>query len=105
MLAMLGLKKACAWLRVAPVLPTRRLSRHEARHSRCSSAIGLMQIGNTSMTNMSNGTIVTDLDNTSENQVLTTQGYTIRHIETYHDHNQTCIVWDAPELCEVDLPY
>ena len=59
---------ACAWLCVAPVLPPRRLIRHEARHSRCPSAIRLIQQGNATMTHLSNGTVVTDLDNDSDNR-------------------------------------
>ena len=57
------------------------------------------------MTKLSNGAIVTDLDNASDNRNLANQGYTVRHIETYQDHNQTCIVWDAPTLSEDDLPF
>jgi hypothetical protein len=57
------------------------------------------------MTQLSNGTIVTDIDATHDNAALTAQGYTIRHVETYHDHGQTCIVWDAPRITEADLPY
>jgi len=57
------------------------------------------------MTQLSNGTIVTDIDATHDNTALTAQGYTIRHVETYHDHDQTCIVWDAPRITEADLPY
>jgi hypothetical protein len=36
------------------------------------------------MTEMSDGTIVTDLDNHQDNNRLTSRGYTIRHIETWH---------------------
>jgi len=107
MLAMLG-SSACAWLRVAPVLLPWRLSRHEARHSRCSSAIGLMQKGNATMTHLGNGSVATDLNDHSNNHILFGQGYTIRHIETYHDRDIvdiSCIIWDAPQLTEVDLPY
>ncbi len=57
------------------------------------------------MTQLSNGTIATDLDAHSDNATLTAQGYTVRHIETYHDLGQTCIVWDAPQIAETDLPY
>ena len=38
------------------------------------------------MTEMSDGTIVTDIDNRADNYRLTSRGYTIRHIETWHDH-------------------
>ena len=57
------------------------------------------------MTHLSNGTVVTDLDNDSDNRSLSTQGYTIRHIETWHDHDQSFIVWNTPEISEADLPY
>ena len=48
------------------------------------------------MTQLSNGTIVTDIDATHDNNTLIAQGYTIRHVETYHDHDTTCIrrVWE-----------
>ena len=57
------------------------------------------------MTKLSNGTIVTDIDATHENTALTAQGYTIRAIETWHDQATTCIVWDAPQVAETDLPF
>ncbi len=57
------------------------------------------------MTHLSNGTVVTELGNATDNRTLSGQGYTIRHIETWHDHNQTCIVWDAPEITDADLPF
>ena len=57
------------------------------------------------MTHLSNGTIVTDQDAHDDNTSLTERGYTIRRIETWHDHEQTCIVWDAPEITEEDLPF
>ena len=57
------------------------------------------------MTQLSNGTVATDVDAHSDNATLTAQGYTIGHIETWHDQDQTCIVWDAPEITEADLPY
>ena len=57
------------------------------------------------MTQLSNGTIVTDIDATHDNDALTAQGYTIRAIETWHDHDQTCIVWDAPRITETDCPF
>jgi hypothetical protein len=38
------------------------LSRHEARHSCCLSAIGRMQKENIAMTRFSNGTVATDID-------------------------------------------
>ena len=58
------------------------------------------------MTILSNGTVVTDLGNGDDNLALARQGYSIRHIETFHDHDDLSIVtWDAPELTEADLPY
>ena len=57
------------------------------------------------MTQLSNGTIVTDIDATHDNNALIAQGYTIRHVETYHDHDTTCILWDAPAITDADLPY
>jgi hypothetical protein len=57
------------------------------------------------MTHRDNGTIVTDLDAHRDNTILTEQGYTIRHIETWHhDFGRSCIVWDAPEITEAALP-
>jgi len=89
-----------------PARAPRGLSRHEARHSRCLSAIPLMQTGNIAMTQLSNGQIVTDLDATEDNTTLTAQGYSIRHIETWHDHDDaTCITWDAPQLTDADCPF
>jgi hypothetical protein len=65
-----------------------------------------MQKGNSAMTELSNGTIVTDLDAHDDNLSLSQRGYSIRHVETWHDHdNQSFIYWDAPELAESDLPY
>ncbi len=57
------------------------------------------------MTKLSNGTIVTDMNATHENTALIAQGYTIRHLETWHDHDTTCIHWDAPGIAEVDCPF
>lgn len=57
------------------------------------------------MTHLSTTTVATDLDAHTENAALTAQGYTIRHVETYHDHGTSCIVWDAPTLTDEDLPY
>ena len=66
-----------------------------------------MQKGNFAMTHLNNGTVVTDLDAQDENATLTGHGYTIRHIETWHrnGHDDTCIVWDAPDISENELPY
>ena len=60
------------------------------------------------MTHLSNGTVATDLDARDDNAALTAQGYTIRQIETWpidEDTTATCIIWDAPDLTEADLPY
>lgn len=58
------------------------------------------------MTHLGNGTVATDLDSCDENAALSGQGYTIRHIETWHrDTETTCIVWDAPPIGEADLPF
>jgi hypothetical protein len=65
-----------------------------------------MQIGNSAMTELSNGTIVTDLDAHNDNLSLSQRGYSIRHIETWHERdNQSYILWDAPEFTGADLPY
>jgi hypothetical protein len=65
-----------------------------------------MQKGNSAMTHLSNGTIVTDVDAHDDNLSLRQRGHTIRHIETWHDRdNQSFIHWDAPEITEADLPY
>lgn len=57
------------------------------------------------MTQLSNGTVATDIDAHTDNAALTEQGYTIRHIETWNDHDTTCIIWDAPQITEADLPF
>jgi hypothetical protein len=57
------------------------------------------------MTQLSNGAIVTDIDATHDNNALIAEGYTIRHVETWHNHDTTCILWDAPQITEADLPY
>jgi hypothetical protein len=59
------------------------------------------------MTEMSDGTIITDLDNDANNNRLTSRGYTIRHIETWHrdGDSESFVVWDPPEITEADLPY
>jgi hypothetical protein len=41
------------------------------------------------MTQLSNGTIVTDIDAAPENAALTAQGYTTGAIETWHVHDTT----------------
>jgi hypothetical protein len=58
------------------------------------------------MTHLDNGTIATDIDAHDDNATLAAEGYTIRHIETWHrDIDLSCIIWDAPDLTEADLPY
>ena len=59
------------------------------------------------MTWMSDGTYVTDLDNHEGNQRLTAEGYTVRHIETWHrdEGSNSFITWDTPQITEADLPY
>ena len=67
-----------------------------------------MQIGNIDMTHLSNGTVATDIDAHNDNAALTGQGYTIRQVETWffdEDATATCILWDAPEITEADLPF
>ncbi len=60
------------------------------------------------MTLLRNGNIATDLDAHHDNAQLTAQGYTVRHVETFHFQpgvNDTCIIWDAPAITEADLPF
>ena len=59
------------------------------------------------MTEMSDGTIVTDVDNHADNDRLTSRGYTIRHIETWHRDgvSESFVVWDPPAITEADLPF
>jgi hypothetical protein len=57
------------------------------------------------MTHLNNGTVATDLDARSDNAHLTALGYTVRHIETWHEHDTTCIIWDMPEFSEAELPF
>jgi hypothetical protein len=65
-----------------------------------------MQKGNIDMTHLPNGTVATDIDAHDDNAALSAQGYTIRHVETYHRHpDMTCIVWDPPAITEADLPF
>jgi hypothetical protein len=56
---------------------------------------------------MSNGAYVTNIDNHDDNGLLTSQGYTVRHIETWYRDGapESFIVWDAPEITEADLPF
>ena len=65
-----------------------------------------MQKGNIDMTHLSNGTVATDINAHDDNAALSAQGYTIRHIETYHrDIDMSCIIWDTPAVTEADLPF
>jgi hypothetical protein len=57
------------------------------------------------MTQLSNGTIVTDIDAAHDTTALTAQGYTIRAIESWHHHDTTCILWDAPAITDADCPF
>jgi hypothetical protein len=59
------------------------------------------------MTQLSNGTVVTDIENSADNQRLADRGYTIRYIETYHraEDSESFILWDAPQIEASDLPY
>jgi hypothetical protein len=57
------------------------------------------------MTHLGNGIVATDIDATEYNTVLTAQGYTVRHVETWHDLGSTVVVWDAPEITDTDLPF
>jgi hypothetical protein len=56
------------------------------------------------MTRLADGTVVTDIDS-DDNAHLINAGYTIRHIETWHDQGQSCIAWDAPQITEADCPF
>jgi hypothetical protein len=51
--------------------------------------------------------VVTDLDALAENEILAHRGYTIRHIEAWHRDgtDESCVVWDAPQIAEGDLPF
>lgn len=44
------------------------------------------------MTKLDNGEIVTDINATTDNAALTTQGYSTHHIEPWHARCVTCIV-------------
>jgi hypothetical protein len=58
------------------------------------------------MTETSDRTCFTDLDDHEANTTLISRGYTIRHIETWHrdGHSDSVIAWDPPEITEADLP-
>ena len=59
------------------------------------------------MTFITATTCATDLNDTIANTDLAGQGYTIRHIETWHrdNHSDSIIVWDVPQISETDLPF
>ncbi len=59
------------------------------------------------MTQIDHNTCATDLDDQVTNGHLTEQGYTIRHIETWHrdESSESVIFWDEPEVSEADLPF
>lgn len=58
------------------------------------------------MTHLSNGTIVTEIDASTDNATLTAQGYTIHHIETWHrDEDHSFIVWECPAISDADVPF
>ena len=59
------------------------------------------------MTILNDAAIVTDIDAHAANLSLLEDGYSIRHIETWHrnGYDDTCIVWDAPAITDADLPY
>ena len=52
-------------------------------------------------------TCATDLEDTATNNQMFEQGYSIRHIETWHrdGHSDSIIVWDNPAITEADLPF
>jgi len=59
------------------------------------------------MTKIDQNIYATDLDDQVTNGHLTDQGYTIRHIETWHrnGHSETIIVWDGPTISAADVPF
>ena len=58
------------------------------------------------MTHLNDGTIVTSLDAHDDNTVLTAGGFSIRHVETWHGHEEQSFVhWDPPEITEADLAF
>ena len=59
------------------------------------------------MTKIDQNIFATDLDDQVTNSHLTDQGYTIRHIETWHrnGHSDSIIVWDGPTISAGDIPY
>ena len=58
------------------------------------------------MTQLDDGTVVTDIDAHDQNAMLATQGYTIRCVENwYGDAGGTFVLWDVPAITEQDLPF
>jgi hypothetical protein len=59
------------------------------------------------MTQIDAKTTATDFNDTATNAQLLDQGYSIRHIETWHrdNHSDSIIIWDTPAITEADLPY
>lgn len=59
------------------------------------------------MTKIDLKTTATNLDNATINEQLLGEGYTIRHIETWHTDgsSESFILWDNPELTDADIPY
>jgi hypothetical protein len=57
------------------------------------------------MTQLSTGTIATDIDAADDNSALTERGCTIRPIQTWQDHDTTCILREAPRISEADCPF
>ena len=57
------------------------------------------------MSQLDDGTYVTDIGNAADNRRLLNLGYSIRHIEIWEAHGESVVVWDAPAISEADLPY
>jgi hypothetical protein len=105
-----GLKKTRACRNpVPPARVPQGLSRHEGQHFPRLSAITLRKKGKYQMNNYSileNGTLVTDLADHHNTRLLLEEGFEIRHIETYHSHdNDSFIHWEAPEISLENLPF
>ncbi len=58
------------------------------------------------MTHLDNGIVVTDIDAGHDHAVLSGQGYTIRHIETWRrDFDIICVIWDPPSQQHLFTPF
>ena len=59
------------------------------------------------MTKIDANTTATDFNDSDTNGHLLDQGYSIRHIETWHrdDHSDSLIIWDSPAITEAELPF